>query len=203
MRVCWNCGQAAVDHLFCANCQALQPPPENYFDLFGFAPRLSLDDHKLQARFYALTRLLHPDRFMRKPEREKQYSLDCSSLLNDAYRILRNPVTRAEYFLKQKGFDIGEQRSKDVPPELLEEVFELNMALEEMRSGDKSAHGSLEQAAARFSSMLAQADAQLTAQFKDFDERQDAAVLTQIRGTLNRRKYIQNLVNEVRDALAG
>ena len=42
-----------------------------------------------------------------------------------------DPIARAEYLLKLEGFDIGEQTTKDVPPELLEEVFELNMALEE------------------------------------------------------------------------
>ncbi len=56
-------------------------------------------------------------------------------MLNDAYRTLRDPVARAEYLLKEEGFEIGEQRRKNVPPELLEEVFELNMALEELRDG--------------------------------------------------------------------
>ncbi len=50
----------------------------------------------------------------------------------DGYRTLKDPVKRAEYLLTQEGFPIGEQRSKDVPPELLEEVFELNMMLEEL-----------------------------------------------------------------------
>ena len=43
-------------------------------------------------------------------------------------------MKRAEYLLTEEGFPIGEQRSKDVPPELLEEVFELNMVLEELRT---------------------------------------------------------------------
>ena len=56
-------------------------------------------------------------------------------MLNDAFRTLRDPVTRAEYFLRESGLEL----SKDAPPELLEEVFELNMALEELRGGDESA----------------------------------------------------------------
>ena len=63
---------------------------------------------------------------------------------------LKDPIKRAQYLLKLEGFDIGEQRSKDVPPELLEEVFELNMALEEMRGGDDSARPQLEQAEQEF-----------------------------------------------------
>ncbi len=53
-------------------------------------------------------------------------------------------MKRAEYLLTEEGFPIGEQRSRDVPPELLEEVFELNMMLEELRSGDESARPQLE-----------------------------------------------------------
>ena len=63
--------------------------------------------------------------------------MENTAIINDGYRTLRDPVKRAEYLLTEEGFPIGEQRSKDVPPELLEEVFELNMALEEMRGGEE------------------------------------------------------------------
>ena len=79
------------------------------------------------------------------------YVVGAERRLSDA----EDPVERAEYLLTLEGFDIGEQRSKDVPPELLEEVFELNMALEEMRGGDDSARPQLEQAEKNFASMLA------------------------------------------------
>lgn len=138
---------------------------------------------------------------MRKPERERQYSLDASSILNDAYRTLRDPIRRAQYVLAQEGFDIGEQRSKDVPPELLEEVFELNMALEEMRSGDDSARRQLEQAETNFTNMLAEADQSLETSFAQYDLAPSRETLTAIRGILNRRKYILNLVSEVQKEL--
>jgi molecular chaperone HscB len=172
-----------------------------YYELFGIprALNLSLDD--LQKRYYDLSRQLHPDRFMRKPEAERQRALDMSSALNDAYRTLKDPIKRAQYLLALEGFDIGEQRSKDVPPELLEEVFELNMALEEMRSGDDSARPQLEQAEKNFTGMLAVADAQLQSLFQQYDAGHSRDALTQVRNTLNRRKYIQNLLTEVQSAL--
>ena len=139
---------------------------------------------------------------MRKPERERQYSLDASSILNDAYRALKDPVKRAQYVLSQEGFEIGEQRSKDVPPELLEEVFELNMALEEMRGGDNSARPQLETAEKNFTNMLSDVDRQLEDLFGQYDQSRARDTLSQVRGALNRRKYIQNLVDEVHKALA-
>ena len=201
-RNCWNCGQSNQESLFCPNCNALQPPPTDYYALLGLERKLNLSLDDLQRRFYELSRQLHPDRFMRKAEAERQYSLDASSILNDAYRALKDPVRRAQYVLSQEGFDIGEQRSKDVPPELLEEVFELNMALEEMRSGDDSARPQLEQAENNFTGMLSAVDRQLETQFAQYDASQSRDALTEIRGTLNRRKYIQNLVNEVHKTLA-
>ena len=198
---CWSCGQSSETSLFCPKCNALQPPPKDYYALLGMERKLNLSVDELQRRFYELSRQLHPDRFMRKSETERQYSLDASSILNDAYRALKDPVKRAQYVLSLEGFDIGEQRSKDVPPELLEEVFELNMALEEMRSGDESARPQLEQAEKNFSDMLGNVDQQLEAQFTQYDESQSRDVLGQIRGTLNRRKYIQNLLNEVQREL--
>ncbi|MGA3023649.1 MAG: Fe-S protein assembly co-chaperone HscB [Bryobacteraceae bacterium] len=205
MSNCWNCGRATEPQtggapLFCPSCNALQPPPSDYYALFGLPPRLALSPDELQQSFYALSRVLHPDRFVRKSERERQYSLEASSVLNDAWRTLRNPVARAEYVLRRHGFDIGEQRSNNVPPELLEEVFELNMAIEEVRGGDDSARPQLEAARANFGAMLGGVDRELDALFRVWDETQRRDELAAIRALLNRRKYIQNLVSEV-DAL--
>jgi molecular chaperone HscB len=199
---CWQCGQPVSAGLFCPSCNSLQPPPRDYFALLGIDRKLTLSEGDLQRRFYELSRLLHPDRFMRKPEAERQYSLEASSILNDAYRTLRDPVKRAEYVLTEEGFDVAEQRSKDVPPELLEEVFELNMALEEMRGGDESARPQLEEARDNFAGMLDETGRDLAGLFAAYDAAPQREALGRIRGVLNRRRYIQNLVNEVEKELA-
>jgi molecular chaperone HscB len=174
---------------------------KDYFELLGVPRSLNLSLDELQKSYYDLSRQLHPDRFMQKPEAERQRALDMSSALNDAYRTLKDPIKRAQYLLTLEGFDVGEQRSKDVPPELLEEVFELNMALEEMRSGDDSARPQIEQAEKTFTNMLAETDGQLEALFGRYDTARSRDVLVEIRNVLNRRKYIQNLVSEVEKTL--
>lgn len=174
----------------------------DYYSFFGLERKLTLDTGMLQKRFYELSREYHPDRFAQKPAEERLKAEEASAILNDGYRVLRDPLQRAEYVLKQEGFDIGEQRSKDVPPELLEEVFELNMALEELRHGDEDARASLQEAHGKFVAMRAAADEELLALGKRFDESQDRALLQQIRGVLNRRRYIRNLVAEVEKELA-
>jgi molecular chaperone HscB len=164
-----------------------------YYEALGLEPRLALNPADLQQRFYERSREWHPDRFSRGTPEQRQQSLDMTAVINDAYRTLRDPVARAEYFLRQNGFEL----SKEAPPELLEEVFELNMALEEMRGGDDDARPQLESADERFKQMLAKIDAELTDLFIGYDLTPGSAVLEEIHGSLNRRRYISNLVREV------
>ncbi len=104
-------------------------PDSRYFALFGLEPTLHLDPKDLEQRYFRLSRQWHPDLFARKSPAEQQEALDQTALLNDAYRTLKDPVKRAEYF-------IGPDDSASKPPaELLEEVFELNLAIEE---GDRA-----------------------------------------------------------------
>ena len=173
----------------------------DYFEFFSLTPKLEIDLEDLQKRFYELSKLLHPDRYQCKTAPEQQYSLDATAVLNDAYRVLRDPLQRAEYVLKQAGFEASEQRSKDVPAKLLEEVFELNMALEEMREGDASARPQLEQAREKFHAMRDEIDSRLKTLFAVYDAAPGKETLSEIRAILNRRRYIRNLVNDVEKEL--
>ncbi len=180
--------------------------PTNYYDFFELDRKLKVDSVALQKRFYELSRQWHPDRFSRKSAGEQAEALEATSILNDGYRTLRDPVKRAEYLLTEEGFPIGEQRSKDVPPELLEEVFELNMMLEELKSGDESARPQLEVAKENFVAMRGSIDAELEGLFERYDAAESESetakqALHEIRGVLNRRRYIENLVRDVDRAL--
>jgi molecular chaperone HscB len=181
----------------------MNPVPSNYYDFFGLEHKLDLDLADLEKRFYSLSRKYHPDGYTLKSREEQQYALDATAILNDAYRTLRDPLARAEYLLKENGFDIGEQGSKNVPPELLEEVFELNMAIEELHGGDDSARPELEEARKKFLDMRETIDAELQSRFAGYDHTRDRNVLLEIRGLLNRRRYVRNLVIEVERELTG
>jgi molecular chaperone HscB len=176
--------------------------PRDYFAVFGLERKLVVNQADLQKKFYELSRQFHPDRNAGRGQGEQQFALDFTALLNDAYRVLRDPVRRAEYLLKQEGFDIGEQRSSNVPPELLEEVFELNEKLEELRAGDDSARPALVEAKQNFSHMLRRVDCDLEKEFYVYDSAPDRSVLQILRAILNRRRYIENLLRDVDKTLA-
>jgi molecular chaperone HscB len=158
-----------------------------FYEAFGLEPALSLDAEDLKKRFYERSRKWHPDRFSRASAAEQEKALEMTAVLNDAFRTLRDPVARAEYFLKENGFEL----SKEAPPELLEEVFELNMALEELREGDDSARPQLIEARNRFVAMRDSIDQSLTT----------TTDLEEVRALLNRRRYIRNLIREVENVL--
>src|ERR1700735_666172 len=122
----------------------------DFFALFSLPRHLHIDTAALEKTFYAQSRKLHPDRFAAKPAAEQQAALAASSQLNDAYRTLRDPILRTEYLLSLQGIQLEEQsraatdlakatgtpKKQVAPPDLLEEAFELNMALEELKMGD-------------------------------------------------------------------
>jgi molecular chaperone HscB len=186
--------------------QEQQYVSHDFFDFFELDRKLGIDGAHLQKRFYELSRKWHPDRFTRATAAEQEAALEATSILNDGYRTLKDPVKRAEYLLTQEGFPIGEQRSRDVPPELLEEVFELNMLLEELRTGDESQRPELEQAGENFRQMRAKIDRELENLFVKYDSaapegESSKQALHEIRGVLNRRRYIENLIRDVDRAL--
>lgn len=180
--------------------------PNNYYDFFEVDRKLKVDTAALQRRFYELSRKWHPDRFSRKSKEDQAQALEATSRVNDGYRTLRDPIKRAEYLLTEEGFPIGEQRSKDVPPELLEEVFELNMMLEELKEGDEGARPQLESAKRNFTSMRGGIDGELERLFDRYDAAEPASesarqALHEVRAVLNRRRYIENLIRDVERAL--
>ncbi len=170
-----------------------------YFEALELPEQLSLDRKDLETTFYRLSRKLHPDLFARASAADQERALDASAVLNDAYRVLRDPVTRAEYLLSLKG--IAPADSKHVPPELLEEVFELNMALEEVKMGDKEALPQLRQSHLHFQGMLAETDHALESDFREWDAHGKPELLTRLRARLNHRKYISNLLRDTEKAL--
>jgi len=162
-----------------------------YYDALGLDPKLALDLEDLKQRFYDRSRQWHPDRFSRATPGERQRALDLTATLNDAFRTLRDPIQRAEYFCSEQGL----QPSKNPPRDLLEEVFELNMAIEEARLGNGAER---EAAMTQVREMLAATDADLQRLFTRYDsEAHSRAVLGSIRAALDRRRYIANLARDL------
>ena len=200
----------------------------NYFEFFSLPRHLHLDVPALEKQFYVLSRKLHPDRFAGKPPAEQEAALAQSSLLNDAYRTLKDPIARTQYLLTLEGVQLeeqsksatdaarasGEQKKQIVPPELLEEVFELNMQLAEMRANKQMGEDEPElrrdllTAKDAFDEKMVQSQGDLEALWTKWDAALDAndepaklASRDAMVVLLNKRSYLRNLVRDVNEAL--
>jgi len=124
-RTCWSCGgEVAAGDPICPSCSKVQPAAPagaslDKFGLLGVAP--SFDEPAgLDEKFRSLSRKLHPDRFARASPRERRYSLEQTTLLNDAYKTVKDPVRRAEHLLALRGIKVDPKMS----PEFLEQTLE-------------------------------------------------------------------------------
>jgi len=195
---------------------------------YEFARKIGLDTAALEKEFYALSRRLHPDMFAQAESQERAWSLEQSSLLNDAYRTLKDPIKRTEYLLRLEGVELeeqskqateraratGELKQQVVPPDLLEEVFELNMHLEELRMQKKMGEDDpalLEEIGKAKRSLEEKHDAlldELKSDWAKWDKAADKGteqerlkIRDHMVDVLNRRNYVRNLVRDVNEAI--
>jgi molecular chaperone HscB len=192
------------------------PETVDYFAIFGLPRKLWIEMDGLEKKFLQLSWKLHPDNFVNATERERELSLEKSSQLNDAYRVLRDPVARVEYLLGIEGTRKEGEHKQQAPPELLEEVFELNESLDELREakasgGDLAAQRTrLESAEKSFREKLSEVDLQLQDAAREWDTATDAGadnaarkkIMSRLNELLNRRSYIRNLVTNVQKELS-
>jgi len=213
--VCWSCHERTLGTHFCSSCGKLLQLPKalDYFALFEMPRKLWIEMSALEQKFLQLSWKLHPDNFVNATEQEREFSLKHSAELNDAYRTLRDPVGRVEYLLGIEGARKEGEHKQQAPPELLEEVFELNESLDELREakasgGDLAALKSrLESAEQNFQHKLGEVDMQLQSAARAWDAALDGDAVTrkkimaQLNELLNRRSYIRNLVTNVQKEL--
>ncbi len=231
---CSSCGDMRAAH-FCQQCGKVQPPaPVDYFTFFGLPYKLNLDTAVLEREVYALSRHLHPDINATRTPEEQEWSLQQSSSLNDAYRTLKDPISRTEYLLRLQGVRLEEQstaateearrtgkaKKQVVPSDLLEQVFELNMQLEEARMNKKMGEpdrtlelelqDTKKQLQKKYNDMMDE----LHGAWNEWDalvnrsqhggnvlEDDRVAIRDRMLDVLNRRNYVRNLLGEIDEVL--
>jgi len=215
--VCWSCHERTIGTHFCGSCGKILQGPEksDYFAMFEIPRKLWIEMSGMEKKFLQLSWKLHPDNYVNATPEEREISLRRSSELNDAYRTLREPVARVEYLLAIEGARVEGKNKQQAPPELLEEVFELNESLDELREAKTSAGDTtalkhkLESAQKNFQGKLEEVDGEMQGVAKEWDAAVDASadetkrksVMAKLNELLNRRSYIRNLVVNVQKEL--
>lgn len=101
------------------------------FETLGIERRFKIDRAAVEQRHRDLSRALHPDKFAQASPAERRLAVEKSAAVNDAFRRVKNPQTRAAALLALAGKPLEENARAE--PALLMEVMELREALEEVR----------------------------------------------------------------------
>jgi molecular chaperone HscB len=224
---CRSCGAGApVDEHFCPQCSRILALGRHgdYFTFLGLPRTLTIEPADLERRFRELSRKFHPDYFYNASPTERLASLERSSYLNDAYRALKNPATRIEHLLAIEGMppvksedpstSSGQGGTAKVPAGLLEEVFELNEQLDEIRDARESGAdpaaltARLQSARGPIDAKREEHERQLEALAAQWDAQRESApdgrraTLEALRERLLERNYINNLLATIEREVA-
>jgi molecular chaperone HscB len=214
--MCWHCQSEVSGEYFCDRCVKVQPVSKelDYFTCFGFPRRLSIDQQKLETKFYELSRAFHPDFYQNKSDAEQTISLGNSAMLNTAYRTLRDPIQRAEYLLDLEAGSVKEIRTTP-PADLFEEILELQDTLDEFRASDRTSDAAaalrskLQSERTTLEGRQRDMETQLQQLFGRWDGLQDRGeatdqartererILKDMRDILSNRTYVKNIVNDL------
>jgi molecular chaperone HscB len=182
----------------------------NYFEIFGLGRRLGIDGDALQRRFYELSRRTHPDFHAAAPPAEQARALEVSARLNAAYRTLRDPIARIDYLIRlEEGRETKEGAvvKPSAPPELLEEMFEIQEALAEAKVGglDEATRKSLAAQRERLLSRSREEEARLagslTAAWDAAGAAERPRLLAALKQGLATRAYLRTVVDDLGQAL--
>jgi molecular chaperone HscB len=187
---------------------------EDYFAFMGFPRRLSLDGAELQRRYFDLSREYHPDFHTQDEEEGRQTSLEQSSVLNQAFRTLKDRTERARHLLQLEWPDLPESEKKKIPPALLMEVMEMQEKIADAGSEvdpsrKEALQGDLLDIETRLKRKMGDLDGTLDLLSTEWDgiaEGDDDArrdLLTRLTTLLNTRNYLRTLLATLDAAVRG
>jgi molecular chaperone HscB len=99
------------------------------FETLGVEPRFALDLASLEQRHRDLSKALHPDRYSGSTAAERRMALSRAIDVNEAFRVLKDPIRRAEALVRRAGVPVGETAEPKPPPALLMEMMEVREEL--------------------------------------------------------------------------
>jgi molecular chaperone HscB len=187
----------------------------DHFEVFGVPRRLAIDGAELQRKFYELSRRGHPDFHQGAPPERQAEILEASARLNAAYRALRDPIARIEYLVRlEEGRETREGATvkPKAPPELLEEMFEIQEALQDAQSGQPGGldAGARETLVAQRERLRARHEQEESRLCGPLSQAWDAAgpaergrALTAFKESLAVRAYLRTVIDDIDQALGG
>ena len=166
---------------------------QNHFDLFGLPRRFRLDAAALDHAWRTIAAEVHPDRHAQGGEADKRVALMMTTRVNEAYRTLKSPVSRARYLLSLSGVDTQEETNTSMPVDFLMEQIEWREAIEDASASRDTA--GLEKLGAELHQETVALQNELAAALDDNNDLDRAAVL------VRKCRFMEKLGQEIDDAV--
>jgi molecular chaperone HscB len=163
----------------------------NYFELFHLPESFVVDSGKLTEQYRELQQKVHPDRFASASEQERRLSMQLATRINEAFRVLKDPLERARYLLQVKGVEWEDEQSTVNDTAFLMEQMELREALGEVREQPDpldAVADILDDVAKRVRAMTNILEQQL--------QQEDLAVLEEARQNVRKMQFLYKLRSE-------
>ena len=202
--ICPHCEtELSVVSEFCGTCGKILPPEaeRSPYAVLGLKDRrLNLDLMDLEERLFQLSKKFHPDRFAGKSAAEVQFSHDHSSAVNNAYRVLKNPISRAKHAVEKELGSI-EDKSASVPMDMADLFFEVHEHLDAIREANgnppEEALAAVASAESELRQKVRDLEMELMNLFVEYDEHPDRTTVEQMKEVLSHRSYIQSFLRQV------
>jgi molecular chaperone HscB len=166
---------------------------QNFFELFGIDALFGIDTARLDRAYREIQSRVHPDRFAHLPETERRLSMQWATHVNEAYRTLKHPLSRARYLLQLYGVDIQHESNTAMPAQFLMDQMEWREAAAEARAAEDQA--ALEQLHHRLRS---EADKLFAEIGKNIDRKQNYAAAAD---AVRRLMFVLKLKDDIDEAL--
>ena len=210
MLECPSCARLQEPQLICPDCKAPLASNLDCFAALGLPRQLQIDLIMLESAYHDRGRTLHPDRFASASPKVRDASLRATALVTRSYRTLRDPATRAVYWLDLHGYKLAEN-NQQVPSGLAGLVFEAQEELAELRDANGTsgpvaiaARATVQARQREVAGLLEQSGAALEGLFIEFDTAGAAppsALVTRLKATLAEGAYLSTLMRDLRKAL--
>lgn len=164
---------------------------KNHFELFELPASFEVEQETLALRYRELQKAVHPDRFANASEQEKRLSVQQAAQINEAFQVLKSPLSRARYLLELNGLPVDDTNTQ-MPPGFLMQQMELREALAEVRGKDDP-FDALNRVRDDIESLERELNQSLQQAFADGGRE----ALESARETVRKMQFMQRLLSEV------
>jgi len=166
---------------------------QDFFALFGLPRRFRIEEAALEAAYHDLHARVHPDRHAHLPDADRRRAMQWATRVNEAFRTLKQPLSRARYLVELAGVEAGFENNTAMSPEFLMEQMEWREAVEEAESAADAT--ALEHLHQRLRNHTRELLGQLERQIDAEHAWNDAA------DTVRRLMFMERLRHQIDDAL--